>query len=268
MSEPRVVATLDPDKAQTLQQWNNDPCGATGIDLEPGSAAFFAEVDRVRYVDYAPWLPEMAGFQRFAGRDVLEIGYGLGTDLMQFARGGARVSGIDLTPRHHELATRRFALAGMEADLRLGDAESLPRPDACFDTVYCFGVIHHTPHTERCVAEMRRVLRPGGTAIVAVYHRWSAALASLLLHDLRAGRLFRESWRTTLSRIETRENSDACPLVKVYSRRQLRSMFGDFTDVHVRCRHLGVNVPRPVQRLSGRMAHGVGWYLIAEATQP
>lgn len=268
MSDMPATAALDSDKSQTIEQWNNDPCGSTGIEFEQGSPEFFAAVDRQRYGEYAPWLPGVAHFSRFGGRDVLEVGYGMGTDLMQFAKGGARVHGIDLTPRHNELATRRFALSGMAADLRLGDAESLPWPDASFDVVYSFGVIHHTPGTERCVAEMRRVLRPGGVAIVAVYHRWSAAFAYLLFRELTAGRLFRQSWRRTLSRIETRENSDACPLVKLYSRRQARRLFAEFGHVQVRCRHLGVELPGPLRGFSNALARLAGWYLVVEARRP
>lgn len=259
---------LNSDKQQAVEQWNNDPCGSTGIRDEQGSAAFFAEVDRVRYVDYAPWLPAVVGFHRFAGCEALEVGYGLGTDLMQFALAGARVHGVDLTPRHHELASQRFALAGITSDLRLGDAEALPWPDATFDVVYSFGVIHHTPATERCIAEMRRVLRPGGLAIVAVYHRWSVAMAGLVAREASHGRLFREPWRRTLSRIETRENSEACPLVKLYSRRQVRTLLRGFDEVRVCSRHFGPSTPASLRRATDAVAKLAGWYLIAEATRP
>jgi SAM-dependent methyltransferase len=268
MTGSAMPPALDADKAQTVEQWNNDPCGSDGIAPEPGTPEFFAEVDRVRYTDYAPWWRATVGVERFAGRDVLEVGYGLGTDLMQFALAGSNVHGIDLTPRHHELATRRFALAGMPADLRLGDAEDLPWPDASFDVVYSFGVIHHTPGTERCVAEMRRVLRPGGVAIVAVYHRWSVAFAAFLARELAAGRLFREPWRRTLSRIETRGNSEACPLVKLYSRRQVRILFGEFTRLRVRTRHFGPPVPHALEGAASRIAERAGWYLVVEAIRP
>lgn len=268
MIQEPVSAAPDRDKQEAIDQWSHDPCGSSGIRSAPGSAAFFDEVDHVRYDQYAPWLRDTVGFARFAGCDVLEVGYGLGTDLMQFAHCGARVHGIDLTPRHHELAARRFELAKVPADLRVGDGEALPWGEASFDAVYSFGVIHHTPDTAACVAEMRRVLRPGGTVIVGVYNRGSLTLLRLLVHEARRRRLFREPWRRTLSRIEIREHSDACPLVKLYSRRQIRRMFGDFVDVHVACRHLGADGPRVLQPVTPWLARTLGWYLIVEATRP
>jgi hypothetical protein len=112
------------------------------------------------------------------------------------------------------------------------------------------------------------VLRPGGLAIVAVYHSWSVAFAGLLARELAAGRLFRQSWRRTLSRIEAREHSDACPLVKLYSRRQARTLFRDFRPVRVRTRHFGPAVPERFRPLAERAAALAGWYVIVEASRP
>ena len=131
---------------------------------------------------------------------------------------------MSIYSEHLKIASRRFALYGIPADLRLADAESLPFEDGTFDAVYTFGVIHHTPNTQKAVEEIHRVLKPGGRAIIGVYHKYSAFFLSAVLLEsylLRLGFL-RESYRRTLSKIEVRQHSDACPLVKVYSRRTLR----------------------------------------------
>ena len=80
----------------------------------------------------------------------------------RYARAGARVTGVDLTPRHVAVGApaRRGARSG--GDNRLGDAERLPLPDASFDRVSSNGVLHHTPDMPAALREIRRVLRPGG----------------------------------------------------------------------------------------------------------
>lgn len=115
------------DKAEVVKQWNNDPCGSSAAaELETGSREFFARIDNNRYKEYAPWLLGVMEFDQFSGQHLLEVGFGMGTDLFQFAKHGAIVTGIDLTPNHFEIAENRFSTHGLSADLHLGDAESLP----------------------------------------------------------------------------------------------------------------------------------------------
>ena len=272
-----AMVTAYDDKREAIEQWTHDPCGLSGAqELEIGTKAFYERVDRSRYEEYAPWMKSTLEFGNFGGQRLLEVGFGMGTDLFQFASSGAIVSGVDLSPEHLRIATQRFAVYGIPADLRLGDAENLPFEDASFDMVYSFGVIHHTPNTEKAAEEIRRVLRPGGRAIIGVYHRYSAFFIFHVLGEcylLRLGFL-RESYRRTLSRIEHRERSDACPLVKLYSRRSLRRLMHRFRDVQIDCKHLKHSdlgawrrlVPRAVVRGLDRRGL-LGWYLIAKCTK-
>ena len=105
---------------------------------------------------------------------MLEIGVGLGTDHVQFARAGAELHGVDLTERGVELVRRRLELEGRRSELQVADAEQLPFPSNRFDVVYSWGVLHHTPDTPRAVAEAIRVLKPGGRLCVMLYarHAW------------------------------------------------------------------------------------------------
>ena len=115
---------------------------------------------------------------------LIEIGCGIGTDLLRFARAGARVTGVDLAERSIELARANFSLHGLPdvADLRVADGEALPFHDESFDVVYAHGVIQYTANPARMIAEGRRVLKPGGTAIFMVYnrHSWLNALSILM----------------------------------------------------------------------------------------
>src|SRR5213076_1171802 len=114
-------------------------------------------------------MAETMEFGAHAGEHVLEIGGGMGTDLAQFAAHGATVTDLDLSAGHLDLAKENFTLRGLTGRFVLHDAETLPFPDGSFDLVYSNGVLHHTPNTREVVEEIRRVLRPGGRAIVMMY---------------------------------------------------------------------------------------------------
>src|SRR6185503_10771096 len=93
--------------------------------------------------------------------------------LASAARSGVNVTGIDLVPRHLDIASRRFSIYGLPARLMIADAEAMPFKNESFDVVYSFGVLHHTTNIDAAIAEIHRVLRPGGVAIIGVYHLWS-----------------------------------------------------------------------------------------------
>ena len=118
-----------------------------------------------RYGIY-PWLPEADEFGGHRGEQVLEVGCGTGCDLLQFAKHGAIATGVDITPKHLELARKRV---GDLATVVEGDGRRLPFPDASFDYVYSHGVLHHSDEPRRVVEEIFRVLRPGGRFNVHVY---------------------------------------------------------------------------------------------------
>ena len=105
---------------------------------------------------------------------VLEVGVGAGTDFLQWVRAGAGTYGVDLTEEAIEHARRRLDVYGLTAkDIRVADAEAPPCGNDTFDVVYSWGVIHHTPDTERALAEIVRVCRPGGRLKVMIYNRHS-----------------------------------------------------------------------------------------------
>jgi SAM-dependent methyltransferase len=261
------------DKRETQKQWSRDPCGAvTARDVEIGSWEFYRRVEADRYQSYAPWMKEVMGFSRHAGKRVLEIGPGLGTDHAQFARAGAEMYALDLTAVHLEHTRRRFDLEGLATRPVRGDAEDLPLADGSFDVVYSFGVLHHTPSTARAVREIHRVLRPGGLAIVGLYHKHSAFywVYTLLLRGVLRGGLWRRGYRRLMAEIEYRSpGSDAVPLVKVVSRRECRRLFAPFSSLAIRTHHFDLNHALPlVPPTRGRWREAVerlgapwGWYL-------
>lgn len=225
---------LEEEKQRARTQWGSDPAGAVyGRDHEFGSREFFDEVERHRYQEYAPWMPEVMGFNEHAGEKLLEVGCGMGTDLLQFARGGAICTGVDLTPRSIEISRHRFELYDVPGTFLIADGERLPFRDNCFDIVYSNGVLHHTPDTGLAVQEIHRVLRPGGIAKVMLYYRHSLNYwGEIMLHrGLLRGQLLRgDTPEQIMGRfVEVGDATD--PLVKVYNRSQARQLFKSFRTV-------------------------------------
>ena len=131
-------------KDAAVAQWTSDPCERRSAAGVPGSHDYFEQLLEARAA-YAPWLDAALDYRDAAGRDVLDVGCGQGIDVARYAAAGARVSGIDLTPRHVELAKAHLASAGLEAHVVRGDAERLPFDDQSFDLISSNGVLHHTP---------------------------------------------------------------------------------------------------------------------------
>jgi ubiquinone/menaquinone biosynthesis C-methylase UbiE len=268
MSTPRS------DKERAREQWSADPAGAVyGREHEFGTREFFDEVERHRYKEYAPWMPRVMGFSDFAGQRLLEVGCGMGTDLLQFARGGARVTGVDLTPRSIETSRHHLKLYGQSGDFALTDAEHLPFADESFDVAYSNGVLHHTPDTAEAVREIYRLLRPGGLARVMLYHRnsWYYWVEIMLHRGLLRGQLLRgQTAEDIMSRYVEVNEGKGRPLVKVYSRRQARELFSMFREVRTEVQQLtrgdfyflGRMVPESILRSLGS---GVGWNVIISA---
>jgi SAM-dependent methyltransferase len=262
------------EKQHAREQWSQDPCGARyGAKYEFATREFFDEVERHRYSEYAPWMPEVMGFDQFAGKSLLEIGCGMGTDLLQFARGGAHGTGVDLTPRSVEISSLHFGLYGMRADFVLADGERLPFDDESFDVVYSNGVLHHTPDTARAVRELHRVLKPGGIAKVMLYHRHSLYYwTEIILHrGILRGQLLRgHSPEEIMSRYVEYSEHEARPLVKVYSRKEACELFKPFGEVKTEVEqmiHEELRFLRPLvsEKMFRRLQRSAGWNVIITA---
>ena len=281
--------------------WVENQPGFRFTDHPPGSAAFFAEVERHRYA-LEPANPEMADFALWRGCDVLEAGCGIATDGINFARAGARYVGLDLSSTALELAEKRFAMEGQAGRFVSGSVTDLPFADGSFDLVYSCGVIHHVPDTSAAVAEFHRVLRPGGSAIVMVYHRDSLnyRVSIMLVRRALVGALLIPGMSGLISRVTgediglleahkalllehrmryltSRElflnhNTDGPgnPLSKVYARSDARELFLEFADVAVQPRFLNLRVYPSGDRLSAtrlarRLEGRIGWHLWVRA---
>lgn len=160
----------NPSEGEIRSFWETHP---VGVDLVPDAElrTFFESYDRLRHVTEGHVRSEIEGLD-LAGKHVLEIGLGQGTDSQALAESAARYIGIDLTTESIRRVRRRFEIRGLGGDrLLVMNGEHLAFRDGSFDAVFSHGVIHHSPRIAEIVAEIHRVLRPGGRAVVMVYHR-------------------------------------------------------------------------------------------------
>lgn len=213
-------------KAAVQAHWQRETCGTRSVATDERKE-FFAKIERERYA-WEPYIPTFARFERARGLRLLEIGVGAGTDFVNWVRHGAIASGIDLTEQGVSLTRERIAAESLSADIQVADAEALPFPDNSFDIVYSYGVLHHSPDTVRAIKEVHRVLRPGGTALIMIYHHPSwVGLMVWAVHC--AARL--RPWKSPRWAVYHYLES---PGTKVYTVAEGRALFADFARAEVR----------------------------------
>lgn len=154
------------------QFWNEQPVGSNFVAYEQGKS-FYDRYDNFRYRTEGHILNELDAID-FKDKKVLEIGLGQGADSMQIINRGAIYHGIDLTEESVRRVKERFQLFDKPYEsVHVANAENIPFPDQYFDIVYSHGVIHHSPQIQKIVSEIYRVLKPGGKAVVMLYHKSS-----------------------------------------------------------------------------------------------
>jgi ubiquinone/menaquinone biosynthesis C-methylase UbiE len=297
------VQPVAPDISSRRRFWTEYQPGYRASKAALDSREFFDEVEAHRYA-LEPDIVELVRFDKWAGRDVLEAGCGIGIDGMRFVRAGARYTGVDFSPAALDLARRQLELRGGAAEFVQGSVADLPFSDESFDLVYSNGVIHHLPETQKAIDEFRRVLRAGGTAIVMVYHRRSfnfyvsimavrRALAALLLvpgADRAIARMTGErpdvlrGHRELLRQHGLRYISDPAlflshntdgpgnPLSKAYTAEGMRRRFSGFDHVETQLRFLNLRAYPSGERLERlgpvrELGRRYGWHLWIKATK-
>ena len=251
------LATSESALSRVKRFWEEHVNNEYYTRADRGSEAYFREIETRRYRWHYHLVELFRKLQGSSGR-LLDVGCGIGIDSIQLDRCGFDVVAIDLTESAIEVA-RRFARArSVDIDFRVGDAERLEFTDGSFDAVHSFGVLHHTPRIEQAIAEIHRVLKPGGTAYLMLYHRrslvgWIHRLLSLPYES-------------------PRHLKDHCPVADSFTVQEVHRLLREFSQVQVSLeypftygfRYFTFWIPRPLQRLLGRW---VGWHLMIQATR-
>jgi len=208
--------------------WNQRPCNVRHSPKPVGTQEYFDEVEARRYL-VESHIPRFADFDRWSGKRVLEIGCGIGTDTIRFARAGAFVTAVDLSEESVKLARRRAEVAGLggRIDFHSADAERLddvvsPEP---YDLVYSFGVIHHTPHPERVIRQVREnYVDENSTFKLMLYHRRSWKVLWILLTEGRGA-----LWKLDEVVARNSEAQTGCPVTYTYTRAETKRLLDGFS---------------------------------------
>ncbi len=203
--------------------WDARPCNIRHSSRPVGTREYFDEVEARKY--HVEWhIPGFAQFERWRGKKVLEVGCGIGTDTMNFARHGAEVTAVELSRESLALARKRAEVFGLQDRVRFlaGNAECLsealaPEP---FDLVYSFGVIHHTPNPPRAVAEIRKFMSASSEFRMMVYAR--------------------NSWKSFMieAGLDQPEAQFGCPVAYTYERADIPGLLEGFEVQDIRQEHI------------------------------
>jgi 2-polyprenyl-3-methyl-5-hydroxy-6-metoxy-1,4-benzoquinol methylase len=205
--------------------WNARPCNVRHSPAEVGTEEYFNQVEARKYF-VEPHIPGFAEFQSWRGKKVLEIGCGIGTDTINFARAGANVTAVDLSTESLKLAKRRAEVFGLDDRIQFFEANAerlsdFVEPEA-YDLIYSFGVVHHSPRPEKIIAEIRNhFVIPGTKLKLMVYNRYSWKVWWMLLgENLRF-------WDLDAIIAKHSEAQTGCPITYSYSRHSLKNLIGD-----------------------------------------
>jgi SAM-dependent methyltransferase len=279
-------------KSEIMQWWS-----AHNLDLEwrrpqpgfeKGSWEYFRETDRrwfmwgrpFLHVKY-PLLHKVLDPSAYAGRKMLEIGFGAGVMIEQFANAGADVTGLDLAPQHVQTVARRRELFNFRARLVHGDAERTPFADGSFDFIFSWGVLHHTPDTPRTFLEIHRILKPGGRFFAMLYqrHSWHYWVNKMFKWGLARGKLLQMNRQEIANRSSDGVLYGGNPLSQFFTVKELTSFASPFHHVRVTLTGHGDTIRLfPAKRLplgkfvlpaslAHRMMRRVGHLAIVEGTR-
>jgi 2-polyprenyl-3-methyl-5-hydroxy-6-metoxy-1,4-benzoquinol methylase len=275
----RVFSTVPIERVRDF--WNARPCNIRHSSKAVGTREYFDEVEQRKYF-VEPHIPRFAEFSRWSGRRVLEIGCGIGTDTVSFARAGASVTAVELSDASAAVARARLDVYGIgdRVAIHVGNAEELPRvvPPQTFDLVYSFGVIHHSPNPRRIVEHLRAYMTRESELRLMLYSRISYKLFAIM----------RQEGIWDLARIDEliARNSEAqtgCPVTYTYNDEMARELLDGFVVRDMRKAHIftwDIDAYRRYEYRKApewanvsdeelaRLERELGWHLLIRATLP
>ena len=209
--------------------WNRRPCNIRHSTAEIGTKEYFDQVEARKYL-VEPHIPAFADFSDWKGKKVLEIGCGIGTDTINFARAGAEVTAVDLSSESLKLARKRAEVFGFSDRINFyeANAEKLSEfiPPQKYDLVYSFGVIHHSPHPEKIIGQIRNhFIQPGSTLKLMVYYRYSWKVWWMVLREKG------QFWKLDKIIAQHSEAQTGCPVTYSYTKKTVKDLIGENFDI-------------------------------------
>ena len=216
--------------------WDQRPCNIRHSPSKIGTKQYFDEVEARKYF-VEPHIPKFAEFKKWHGKKVLEIGCGIGTDVVNFARAGAQVTAVEISEKSLDLVRQRAKVYQLEDKIKFycGNAEELSSvvPVAPYDLIYSFGTIHHTPHPERVIEQIRHYTHPGTIIKIMVYHRYSWKVFWILLTSGKGA-----FWKLDKLIAQYSEAQTGCPVTYTYSVKGICNLLKGFNIVDISIDHI------------------------------
>jgi len=204
--------------------WNRRPCNIRHSQKTIGTKEYFDEVEEKRY-NVEPHNKTFPQFEKWKDKEVLEIGCGIGTDTINFARAGAKVTAIDLSAASIELAKQRAGVFNLSDRVQFiqGSAEDMTSllGDKKFDLIYSFGVIHHTPNPDGIFSKIKNHLKDNGEFRVMVYNKLSWRGFEILFES---GNVFNNILDIDNAIARHSEAQQGCPVTFSYTSSQFKKI--------------------------------------------
>ncbi|HEV2916656.1 MAG TPA: class I SAM-dependent methyltransferase [Candidatus Babeliales bacterium] len=220
---------------EVKQFWNHRPCNIRHSNKEVGTCAYFDEVEQRKYF-VEPHIPLFAQFAQWKDKHVLEIGCGIGTEAINFARHGANLTIIELSEESLNLTKKRFDVYGLKANFILGNAEELDTlipQGKKFNLIWSFGVIHHSPNPEKILQKCNKLLADDGELRIMVYAKLSYKVFNIMQET--------DTWDfaalDTLIALYS-EAQTGCPITYAYTIEGAKRLFKDFDIVDIYKTHI------------------------------
>jgi len=212
-----MIVTIDDVK----KYWDDRPCNIRHSSKEIGTIEYFDEVEIKRYTA-EPHIPAFADFPRWKGKKVLEIGCGLGTEAINFAKHGADYTGTDLSIESLNLAQNRFKVYNQKGRFFQGNAENLSSfvNVEKYDLIYSFGVIHHSPKPNLIIDQIYKYMDDSTILKIMLYAK--------------------NSWKNYMidAELDQPEAQYGCPIANTYTEGEVSDLLHGLEIISIEQNHI------------------------------
>ena len=201
--------------------WNDRPCNIKHSSKELGTIEYFNEVE-IKKFRAEPHILKFTEFPQWKNKKVLEVGCGIGTVGINFTLNGADYTGVELSKESLEIAKKRFEVYNQSGKFYLGNAEELSSfvPIETYDLIYSFGVIHHSPHPEKIVSEIKKYMNENSVLKIMLYAK--------------------DSWKNYMidAGLDQPEAQYGCPIANTYTKQDVVELLNGYEVLSIEQDHI------------------------------